>query len=129
MKNYSKQREEILEVLKKSYDHPTAEQVYLKVKANKSTSSKGTVYRNLNLLVENGLIIKIPMQDGPDRYDYLRKKHNHIICKNCGKIFDFEYEFDLKQVKDTIKQQTKMESFLDTVIVFGICNDCIKKEN
>ena len=129
MKNYSKQREEILEVLKKSYDHPTAEQIYERVKEEGSTSSKGTVYRNLNVLVENSLILKIPTQDGADRYDYVRKKHNHVICKNCGIVYDFEYEFDLKPIKDTIIKQTKTEPFLETVIVYGICDNCIKKQN
>ena len=59
MENYSKQREDILDVLKDSYDHPTAEEIYNRVKQKNSTSSRGTVYRNLKLLVDKNAILKI----------------------------------------------------------------------
>ena len=59
MENYSKQREEIIEVLENAYDHPTAEEIYTRLKENLSTSSRSTVYRNLALLVNKKAILKI----------------------------------------------------------------------
>ena len=59
MKNYSRQREEIIKVIKDSYNHPTAEEIYMTVKAKDPAVSRSTVYRNLGLLVENGFINKI----------------------------------------------------------------------
>ncbi|MCL2354844.1 MAG: transcriptional repressor [Oscillospiraceae bacterium] len=125
MKNYSKQREEVLEVLKNSYQHPTAEEVYQTLKLNKRTSSRSTVYRNLGLLEEENIIKRILIPDGPDRYDYFKKPHNHVICKNCGKIADFEYDFRAIQIIDAIKEDTEMESSMDNITIEATCNDCV----
>ena len=127
MKNYSKQREDLLSVLKNSKSHPTAEELYNSIKEKIPSVSRGTVYRNLKGLVDEGYIIKISMTDGADRYDYIHKKHNHIICKYCGMVKDFEYDFDLKNVKLSVIKQTEMDPLLDGVIVYGICGKCKEK--
>ena len=57
--NYSRQREEIIKVIKNSYDHPTAEEIYMTVKAKDPAVSRSTVYRNLGLLVESNIIKQI----------------------------------------------------------------------
>lgn len=124
MEKYSKQREEILEVLKKSYSHPTAEEIFLEVKQNNSTSSRGTVYRNLGFLTEKGFIIKIPVKDGPDRYDYIRKEHHHIICDTCKKVFDFDFEIDFNKLEKEIKNQTNVDITNNIILVHGICHKC-----
>ena len=127
MKNYSKQREDLLSVLKNSKSHPTAEELYNSIKEKIPSVSRGTVYRNLKDLVDEGYIIKISMAGGADRYDYIHKKHNHIICKYCGMVKDFEYDFDLKNVKLSVIKQTEMDPLLDGVIVYGICRKCKEK--
>ncbi len=124
MKNYSRQREEIIKVIKNSYDHPTAEDIYMTVKAKDPAVSRSTVYRNLNLLVENKLINKIPMQIGADRFDYIRKPHNHAICIKCGKIFDFEYNFEYEEIKKIVREQTGIEISDKGIALDGICNSC-----
>ena len=127
MKNYSKQREELLLVLEKLKIHPTAEEIYQKLKDNNSTSSRGTVYRNLKDLVEEEIIMKIPIIDGADRYDYPCENHNHIVCKKCGKVKDFKYDFNSKKILKEIKNQTKMDTNLETIITYGVCEDCMNK--
>ena len=127
MKNYSKQREELLLVLKKLRIHPTAEEIYQKLKDEKSTSSRGTVYRNLKELVDEEIIWKIPVTDGADRYDYPYENHNHIVCKICGEVRDFNYDFNSKKVLEEIRNQTGMDTKLETIITYGICEDCINK--
>ena len=126
MKNYSKQREEVLQILKNSYTHPTAEEVYMTLKASKKASSKSTVYRNLGMLEEDNIIKRISMHDGPDRYDYLRKPHNHIICKVCGKVADFEYDFSAVQIMEAIEEDTDMEAIMDSITIEGVCSSCKK---
>ena len=127
MKNYSKQREDLLNILKNSSSHPTAEELYEKTKEKIPSVSRGTVYRNLKDLVDEGYIIKISMASGADRYDYIHKKHNHIICKSCGTVKDFEYNFDLEDVKQSVIKQTEVSPLLDGVIMYGICEKCKKK--
>ena len=127
MKNYSKQRDDLLSILKNSKSHPTAEELYENIKEKIPNVSRGTVYRNLKDLVDENCIIKISMPDGADRYDYIHKKHNHVICKYCGKVKDFEYNFDSKKAKLSVLEQTGMESFLDGIIVYGVCEKCKSK--
>ncbi len=124
MENYSKQREEIIEVLENSYDHPTAEEIYSRLKENMSTSSRSTIYRNLALLVNKKAIVKISMPIGPDRYDLVREKHNHAICLKCGKVFDFEYKFDFEELKNSVYEQTCLECSLENFTITGICREC-----
>ena len=124
MRNYSKQREEILEELKSVYSHPTAEEIYLAVKAKDKSVSRSTVYRNLNQLVENNIVKKITTPFGVDRYDYIRNIHNHVICAKCGKVFDFEYRFNYKRIKSEVNGQVGVELY-DTGITFeGLCSEC-----
>lgn len=124
MKNYSRQREEIIKVVKDSYNHPTAEEIYMIVKAKDPAVSRSTVYRNLGLLVENNMIKQISMKVGPDRYDYMRTPHNHAMCIKCGKVFDFEYSFEYEKLEKIIKEQTGIEISKDGIAFEGICDSC-----
>ncbi len=124
MKNYSRQREEIIKVVKDSYNHPTAEEIYMTVKAKDPAVSRSTVYRNLGLLVESNIIKQISMKVGPDRYDYVREPHNHAMCMKCGKIFDFKYSFEYEKIGKIIKEQTGIEISTDGIAIEGICDSC-----
>ena len=131
MEKYSRQRQEILDFLIESYDHPTAEEVYKEVKERGSTASKGTVYRNLNFLVEKGIIEKVSMSNGADRYDYKKTPHNHAICVKLKKRFydnekDFEYDFNMKKISKEISKQVKIEKLSEYVTVQGICKKCLE---
>ena len=124
MKNYSRQREEIIKVIKNSYNHPTAEEIYMIVKAKDPAVSRSTVYRNLGMLVESNIIKQISMKVGADRYDYIRNPHNHAMCIKCGNIFDFEYGFEYEELKKIIKEQTGVEISTDGIALEGICDSC-----
>ncbi len=126
MKNYSKQREEIIEVIKNLYNHPTAEEIYFLTKKKDSAVSRSTVYRNLAMLVKKGIIMQIAISNGPDRYDYIHncEKHGHAICKKCGQMYDFVYDLTLEQAKNSITRQTGFDISDAEIIVRGICNSC-----
>lgn len=126
MKNYSRQREEIIKVIKNSYNHPTAEEIYMTVKAKDPAVSRSTVYRNLGMLVASNIIKQISMKVGADRYDYIRNPHNHAMCIKCGNIFDFEYSFEYEELKKIIKEQTGVEISTDGIALEGICDSCKK---
>lgn len=127
MKNYSRQRETILEVIKNTCIHPTAEQICEIVKKIEPTISRSTVYRNLKLLVEKEIIKKITMPFGADRFDYIHKQHNHAVCVMCEKICDFEYDFYDEKLIKKIKKETGIETKLDVVTINGICEKCKSK--
>jgi Fur family peroxide stress response transcriptional regulator len=89
---YSRQREAIKEYLLHTKEHPTADTVYLHIRRSYPNISLGTVYRNLNLLSEQGEILKINCQDGSDRFDGNPNPHYHFICKECGRVLDLQME-------------------------------------
>lgn len=119
----TKQKNLVLEVINNSYNHLSANEVYNACRNIISNISLGTVYRNLNYLVESNLIKRIKMNDNIDRYDRL-DNHIHFICNKCNKIFDI-YDYSLK-----INENLKGKKILDSKIVLeGICEECQKKED
>lgn len=124
--NYSKQREIILEVLRSTDSHPTAEWIYEQVKKQIPKISLATVYRNLNLLESQGEIIKVQGDFQKDRYDGNAKNHAHFICKICGEVIDTDIDSDLK-LKIITSIPERADSF--SLTFSGICNKCIEKEN
>ena len=93
MKNYSKQREAILNALRSTDTHPTAAQVYAMVKKELPNISLGTVYRNLDALTQSGDILGISVGDGNTHFDGDSSHHLHLHCNKCGKISDFAAGF------------------------------------
>lgn len=120
--NYSFQREKILETVMQSYDHPTAETIYNRVRKIIPNISMGTIYRNLNFLADNGDILKISMPSG-DRFDRTIYPHCHIRCKNCNCVEDF---YDLKLDKFNFKNNDYIITSVN-VTLEGICKNCQEK--
>ena len=85
---YSKQREAIRSYLLSTKSHPTAEMVYEHIQSEYPNISLGTVYRNLNLLAEQGEILRLECGDGVDHFDGNTMPHYHFFCKGCNRISD-----------------------------------------
>ena len=124
MRNYSKQREEILSVLKQMNAHLTADEIYEKVKKNNSTVSKSTVYRNLKELVDEKIIWKISINDSQYKYDYPKKEHNHVICIKCGKIIDIDCILDNNILENKISQEIGINAQIQTISIYCVCDEC-----
>lgn len=122
MKNYSRQREAILEIVSASHSHPTAAQVYAAVKEKIPNISLGTVYRNLAQLSQNGDILMLSVGEGCERYDGNVKAHLHLHCKVCGNIFDIPLDENNQLYVLALKEGFKCESTI--CIIEGICKDC-----
>ena len=120
---YSKQREQILETLKNNCIHPTAEQVYSLMKSQMPNISLATVYRNLNQLAENGVILKIDSLDGTARFDYCREQHYHFICTKCNKVYDVPHNVAPELLKN-VQEQTGLTVDSCDISFRGICPDC-----
>lgn len=81
----------VIEFLRGVHSHPTAEMVYEAVKKDIQTITLATIYRNLNQLAQDGEIIKLEV-NGEYRFDADISKHQHLVCKKCGKIKDLFQE-------------------------------------
>ncbi len=119
------QKDLVLKTLLKLKRHLTAEEVYESIKKDYPRIGKGTVYRNLGILVEEGAIRKVEVPDGPDRFDFTLKNHYHVKCIRCKEIFDVDIDVDeLPDLREKIRDMQGMQ-FLDYDIFFkGICSSC-----
>lgn len=123
---YSVQRQTILEDVKERHDHPTAEMIYASVQRKVPNISLGTVYRNLNQLVEHGILKKIATMQGGDRFDYKMEDHAHVHCTVCNQLFDLPYE-SLHAIDRTIEDETGYHVLSYDIVFCGICHECQKK--
>ena len=82
------QRALVLEIVRANLNHHTADEIYELARERDPDISKGTVYRNLNLLSEMDEIRKLPMPIGPDHYDFNMANHYHFICRGCCQVTD-----------------------------------------
>ena len=85
---YSSQRDTVLKIVKAAHDHPTADTIYSRVRAELPKISLGTVYRNLSLLSDMGLITTLETLDKSIHYDGNTDSHSHFICERCSRIID-----------------------------------------
>ena len=125
MKNFSRQREEIIRVLRSTDTHPTAALVYSKVKEAIPNISLGTVYRNLAALSVSGEILSLSVGDGFEHFDGNAAPHAHLHCRSCGKIFDAPVHGD--PLAD-IARANGFEPETSIYIEYGVCEKC-KKAN
>lgn len=86
----TQQRLVIYQCLLASESHPTAEEIFEKVRPANPSISLGTVYKTLETLVENQLAQKVAVSENKMRYDARMEAHHHIYCTNTGEIIDFQ---------------------------------------
>ena len=121
------QKDLVLKTVQGLKRHLTAEEVYEFIKKEHPTIGKGTVYRNLGILAEEGAIRKVEIPDGPDRFDFTLRNHYHVECIRCGEIFDVDMD-EVTDLSERIHDTHGMQ-FLDYDIFFkGICPACRAKE-
>lgn len=126
-RRFSRQRQLILDTVRSLDCHPTADDIYSIVKHSIPAISLGTVYRNLNVLVEEGLVQKVSIGKMTERYDSRLEPHYHMICLKCGRVVDvpLTYEHEI----DTKANHCGDHKIVGHEIVFsGICADCRKKK-
>lgn len=119
----SKHRDRILELLRSTNSHPTADWIYEKLKKEYPQLSLGTVYRNLTILLEMGLAKKIYFGSTYDRFEANTEPHYHLICESCGKILDFKMPI-YNDLNSQANQLTGFTVHHHKLEFFGVCEDC-----
>jgi Fur family ferric uptake transcriptional regulator len=118
------QRQVILEELQKVTSHPTANEVYDMVRKRLPRIGLGTVYRNLDLLAEKGIIKKLEVGGEQKRFDGDTSPHYHIRCVRCNRVEDIFIERDKKLEKNAASCCNY--KILDHHVQFsGICSNCL----
>lgn len=125
---YSRQRESIKEYLANTKEHPTADMVYMHIKQIYPNISLGTVYRNLNLLVEQGEVKKISHGSGIDRFDADIHGHYHFVCKECSNIIDLDIvPSDISHINEIAGRNFSGQIEGNSTFFYGLCADCNQK--
>ncbi|MGI6115090.1 Fur family transcriptional regulator [Clostridiaceae bacterium] len=117
------QRQLVLQAVIDHGMHPTADEVYDKVKAIYPDISRATVYRNLNILAEEGKLRRIAVPDAADRFDQTCSDHYHIKCTVCGAFKDIDLPY-LEQLDETVAKMTEYEMESHDIVFMGTCPQC-----
>lgn len=118
------QRTLVLDAVRGMNTHPTADEVFEAVAAKCPGISKGTVYRNLNALAQQGELLRVPVANAPDRFDHTLGTHCHCRCLTCGNVYDYNLEYEIA-FADRLNPDFSATDY--ELIINGYCKKC--KEN
>jgi Fur family peroxide stress response transcriptional regulator len=117
------QRVELVRLIAASDGHPSAGQLYTKIKRQFPTMSQATVYKTLAMLKEMNQVLEIDLH-GDSHYDGNRPQpHPHLICMKCNKIIDAEVSLDQESLR-ILEQTTGYTVLRPQISLFGLCQDC-----
>jgi Fur family transcriptional regulator, peroxide stress response regulator len=119
---HTKQLEVVWDAVKHDTSHPTADQVYARVRDRFPKVSLGTVYRNLQKLVADKKL-QVLMLGRSQRFDPLIGRHQHFICEKCGRIFDVLVDTE-KEIKPAKLPHAGFKVTSHQVAFYGTCNSC-----
>lgn len=119
----SSQRVLMLEYLDENLIHPTADKIYTDLSSKLPAISKATIYNNLKLFVDHGIVKEVNIDNNEIHYDVQLHQHGHFICEKCNKIFNFDisvlsldsFELDGCSVKHK------------DVFFRGVCKECLER--
>jgi len=121
------QRIELVRLIAVSEGHPSASELFTKIKGRFPTMSQATVYKTLALLKEIGQVLEIDLRDD-SHYDGNRPEpHPHLICIKCNKIIDAEVDLDQESLHK-LEQASGFKILRPQIFLYGLCADC-KEEN
>lgn len=123
--NYSRKREAILQTLRATKTHPTAEWVYQQLKTAFPDLSMGTVYRNLSLFKQEGTIASVGIVNGQERFDADVSPHTHFVCLGCGAVQDSGPLPAQEEAR--VAQEYGVTVLTEQVLFYGYCSACEQK--
>ena len=125
---YSKKREAILDAIRSTDTHPSADWVYQTLKPVYPDLSLGTVYRNITRFKDEGLVISVGTVNGQERFDAKVEPHTHFVCRHCDAVLDLPgltpEDLDLGK----IAAQHGINIDHHELIFFGACPNCSPKQ-
>ena len=128
------QRRKVLDILRDSRDHPTAEDIYTRLRSRGERVCIGTIYRTVELLEKIGLVRKLNLGDR-NRYELVEsrsdvKYHYHLVCEKCGRIMDISEDVmkaHAKSLEELVTEVGDVSGFQVSghqFVIFGICRNC-----
>ena len=128
MIRYSKKREVILNAIRSTTCHPSAEWIYHTLKPIHPDLSLGTVYRNLVFFQQQGQVQSVGVVNGQERFDGNTTPHSHFVCTNCGAVIDLHsIKLDSFLTRD-VSEQYGLTVERHELTFYGKCQTCMKQE-
>ncbi len=122
----TRQRQLVLEAVRARCDHPSADQIYLDVRAIDDKISRGTVYRNLNILGRQGAILHVKLPQ-TDRFEARLDTHYHLVCTKCGTVCDLPLPYQ-KELDEQAAEKTGYTIERHRTYFEGLCPDCRRNQ-
>lgn len=119
----TRQREAVLHVILQADKHLSAQEVYDRVRQQLPSIAYGTVYNALSYLMGAGLIQVVNVGNGPALYDRNLNRHDHLMCRHCGKVLDYAFG-DMEQAMDQVAKATGFRIERAEALFVGLCPDC-----
>ena len=122
---YTPQRTAVLEEIIKDKGHRESEEIYLALKKRGQHVSRATIYRTMDILVNNGFARKMNLGDGRARYESKINSphHDHLVCMDCGLIVEF-MDQKIEDLQDKIAIQYNFQLKRHIHQLFGLCKKC-----
>lgn len=122
------QRLAILEVLKNSKGHLTPIEIYREVSPTLPGMTEATVYRTLDFLTRQNLVLVAHLGKGQLVYEYADNDHHHLICSQCGDMEEIEHE-QLQELYEQLSRNTGYQIHSLHTTFFGLCPDCLNESS
>jgi len=119
-----RKRNAILECLRQTHEHPSAETVYESLRAVHPDISLATVYRNLSLFKRQGIIASLGTVDGVERFDANTAPHVHFICSQCGKVQDLPDMEVPQDLSEAASRYSGGHAEICQLSFVGQCGEC-----
>jgi Fur family peroxide stress response transcriptional regulator len=126
VKKHSVKRDAVLEKLRSTKSHPTALWLYEELRKDIPDISLGTVYRNLSVFKDEGLIISVGVVNGQERFDANTLEHTHFICLDCGDVIDIDADID-PALREHVEKNHGVDVLMQQLTLFGRCDKCRDK--
>jgi len=119
------QRQVLFEVVHSMTGHPSPEEVYARVRRRIPSISLATIYKNLHLFIESGMLGEVSLHHGSLRVETNLSPHHHVVCRSCRSITDMqEKDFHLAWKDNRIPDGFQVERA--SIEVLGLCAECQK---
>jgi Fur family peroxide stress response transcriptional regulator len=117
------QRMNILESIEQ-HGHMTIDNIYEKVIKTHPSLSLATVYKNIILMVEKGVLVEVPITGQKSKYELLKEDHIHLVCIECGEVEDLPHSLAADEVFNAMTKSENFSLCKQQINLYGVCSHC-----
>jgi Fur family ferric uptake transcriptional regulator len=127
---FTPERDAVLQETFRRHDHFEAEELLSAIRTSGNRTSRATIYRTLDLLVQCGLLEVVDLGGNSLHYEHVlgHHHHDHLVCERCGRVIEFS-NGKLEELKERVCQEMDFDGRFHTLKIFGICERCRGNSN